>query len=117
MGTERPSPSTIPGQLHLEVNRDATALATAYIRSGDRAAGERLLDQMIHMSATKYVSPVNISLVYAELGDMDRAFEWFQKGYNDQSEEIIFFHVEPFFDTMRRGSRFTDLVHKAGLPA
>jgi len=48
---------------------------------------------------------------------MDQSYEWFKKGFDDQSEEIVFFHVEPAFDVMRRDPRFAELVRKAGLPA
>jgi len=93
------------------------ALAMAYIRSGDRASGLKVLDEMKTLSKTAYISPISFSLVYADLGDMDQSYEWFKKGFDDQSEEIVFFHVEPAFDVMRRDPRFAELVRKAGLPA
>jgi len=92
-------------------------LAISYIRSGDRASGLKVLEEMKQLRTSVYVSPIDLSLVYAELGDMDQSYEWFKKGYEDQSEEIIFFHVEPVFDAMRHDARFTSLLHKAGLPA
>ena len=92
-------------------------LAMSYIRSGDRASGLKVLEEMKQLRTSVYVSPIDLSLVYAELGDMDQSYEWFKKGYEDQSEEIIFFHVEPVFDAMRHDARFTSLLHKAGLPA
>ena len=90
------------------------SLAMAYIRSGDRASGVKVLEQMKKLSASVYISPIDLSLVYAELGDMDQSYAWFKKGYEDESEEIIFFHVEPVFDTVRHDPRFTELVRKAG---
>jgi len=92
------------------------ALAMAYIRSGDRASGLKVLEEMKKLSATAYMSPISFSLVYADLGDMDQSYEWFKKGFDDQSEEIVFFHVEPVFDGMRHDPRFAELVRKAGLP-
>ena len=92
-------------------------LAMAYIRSGDRESGLKVLDDMKKLSATAYISPISFSLVYADLGDMDQSYEWFKKGFDDQSEEIVFFHVEPAFDGMRHDPRFAELVRKAGLPA
>ena len=93
------------------------SLATAYIRSGDRSSGVKILEQMKKLGTSQYVSPIAISVVYAELGDMDQSFEWFKKGYEDQSEDILFFHLAPVFDVVRHDSRFTDLVRKTGLPA
>lgn len=91
-------------------------LAIAYVRSGDRSSGLKVLDDMKKIGASAYMSPIDISLVYAELGDIDQSYECFRKGYDDQAEEILFFHVEPAFDTVRRDPRFAELVRKAGLP-
>jgi hypothetical protein len=57
-----------------------------------------------------------MGLIYVGLGDKDRAFEWFEKAYQEKTEELLMLKVEPQLDPVRSDPRFRDLVRRLGLP-
>ena len=60
-------------------------LGYAYAVSGRRAEAQNVLTRLNELSKQKYVSPAFIAIVYAGLGDKDKAFESLQKAYDDRS--------------------------------
>ena len=62
------------------------------------------------------MSPFEIALIDAGLGDADRAFEWLDKAYDDRSDLLVYLKVDPRLDPIRSDRRFSDLVARVGLP-
>ena len=52
---------------------------------------------------------------YLGLGDNDQAFAWLERGYEEQSNILIYLKVFPFFDPLRGDPRFAALLHRVGL--
>ncbi len=92
------------------------ALARIYALSGKTAEGKNLLDQLLQQSKKQYVSPFYVALVYAGLGENDRALDWLDKAYADHSNAIVFLKVDPQLDTLRANPRFHELQRKLRLP-
>lgn len=90
-------------------------LAHAYAVSGDRAAALRLLDELHQVSSERYVSPYYLAIIYAGLGDKDKAFEWLEKEIGDRSLSISLLRVEQRFDSLRADPRFRELLKRTGL--
>ena len=57
-----------------------------------------------------------LSLVYAQMGDVDAAFQWLEKAYNDHEVEMYWIKVEPPFDPIRSDPRFKAMLDKVGFP-
>ncbi|HEX5873867.1 MAG TPA: protein kinase [Pyrinomonadaceae bacterium] len=57
-----------------------------------------------------------IAIVYAQLGEKDKAFEWLEKAYNERADGLASLKVDPWYDPLRSDPRFTDLMHRVGLP-
>jgi TolB-like protein/DNA-binding winged helix-turn-helix (wHTH) protein/Tfp pilus assembly protein PilF len=92
------------------------ALARTYAVSGRTAEARNLLDQLMEQSKKRYVSPFYMAIVYAGLGENDKAMSWLEKAYGDRSNAIIFLKVDPQLDTLRDSPRFHELQRKLRLP-
>jgi hypothetical protein len=54
-------------------------------------------------------------LVYAGLGEKDKAFEWLERAYRDHSGSVRYLKVEPRLDPLRSDPRFLELMRRIGL--
>jgi tetratricopeptide (TPR) repeat protein len=88
------------------------ALGHAYGVSGNRAAAEKVLDQLTGQSKNQYVSPFYVAMVYAGLAENDKAVDWLEEAYKDRSNAIVFSKVDPQLDGLRSNARFQSLLHR-----
>ena len=90
-------------------------LGYAYALAGDRVAGQQMLDQL-HDRARRYEgSSLHIAYVHTGLGNVDRAFEWLEKSYQERAGLLVFLKVEPIFDPLRSDPRFAGLLRRLQL--
>jgi serine/threonine-protein kinase len=92
----------------------AAALGFAYARSGDRAAAQRVLDQMLLERSRGYYPASRIALVYLGLGDKDRALEWLSTAAEDREIPVLWV-PNPLYDPLRSDPRFTELLRRMNL--
>lgn len=76
----------------------------------------KLLTELKSPSKRNYVFPSSVALIYAGLGEKDRALEWLEKGYREHDAGLVYLKIEPGFDPLRSDPRFKDLVRRVGLP-
>jgi serine/threonine-protein kinase len=91
-------------------------LGHAYAVSGNAADARQILEQLTALSSRRYVPSTSVALIYAGLGDYDRAFEWLDKAVAERAEWLIYLKVDPRLDPLRRDSRFRQLERRVGLP-
>jgi TolB-like protein/DNA-binding winged helix-turn-helix (wHTH) protein/Tfp pilus assembly protein PilF len=91
-------------------------LAHAHAVAGDRDTASTILSQIQRMSPQRYVSPVDIALIYTGLGDRDSAFVWLEKAYQERAARIGEL-AQPNYDNLRADPRFTELMSRLGLRA
>ena len=91
-------------------------LGHAYALAGMRAEAEQVLAELRALAAERYVSPYHSALVYAGLGENDRAVEWLEKAFQDRSWLVTCLGVDPLLDGLRSDSRFQELLRRLGLP-
>jgi TolB-like protein/Tfp pilus assembly protein PilF len=53
---------------------------------------------------------------YADLGDLDKAFEQLNAAYDDHESTLIWLKVEPFFESIRSDPRYQELMQKVRFP-
>ena len=82
---------------------------------GRRAQAKRALLRSLQLSQGKPVSLGAVALVYAALGDKERAFLWLEKAYAEKSTFMTTLRYWSVFDPLRSDPRFTDLVRRTGL--
>jgi tetratricopeptide (TPR) repeat protein len=99
----------------------ATGLAHTYAVSGNREAAQKIIAQLQEQSKSNYVSSFNIAVIYAGLSaspartEMDQAFVWLEKAYEERSSELVTLTTEPRFDNLRSDPRFKELERRIGL--
>jgi DNA-binding SARP family transcriptional activator len=98
-----------------ELNTEVLAsLGSAYALAGKRAEALSVSNELNQRSAQHYVSPYNRSLLFLSLGEMDKAFEWLERAYDERAEWMIYLSVDPRFDPLRADGRFINLLRRIG---
>jgi serine/threonine-protein kinase len=89
-------------------------LGYALAKSSQRGEAEAVLK---HLQTTKeYVSPGELAVLYAGLGDKEAALSSLEKAYAAHDLQMQFLKLDPHFDSLRSDPRFQDLMRKVGLP-
>jgi len=91
-------------------------LAHAYAVSGNREAAQKIVAELQELSKSKYVSPFDIAVVHAGLGEKDQAFDWLEKAYEERSSELVTLTTEPRSDNLHSDPRFAELCRRLALP-
>jgi TolB-like protein/DNA-binding winged helix-turn-helix (wHTH) protein/Tfp pilus assembly protein PilF len=94
-----------------------SALANVYARSGNKAEAESLLGSLVSQSRRNYVSPFYFAVVYAGLGENDKAIDSLEQAYSDRSNGLVFLKVDPVLDGLRSTPRFQALQQKLKFPS
>src|SRR5947209_8000696 len=100
---------------------DLVVLATASLGhalglAGDRQGARAVLDRLLRQRAHAYVSPYDIALLYAGLGEKDQALDWLQRAYQERSSLLVFAPREPRLAPLRSEPRFAALMREFALP-
>ena len=85
-------------------------LGHLYAVSGKTDQAREVVDELQNSSKPQYDWPYSIALIYAGLGEKDRAIEWLQKAYEERSDWIIYLGVEPRLESLRSDPRFQRLA-------
>jgi eukaryotic-like serine/threonine-protein kinase len=80
----------------------------------NRPEAEKAIAELHKLSATQYVSPFEIAVVYNALGDRDQTFFWLNKALADRSETLGFIRTIPDFDPLRSDPRYAELMKRIG---
>jgi TolB-like protein/DNA-binding winged helix-turn-helix (wHTH) protein/Flp pilus assembly protein TadD len=64
----------------------------------------------------RYVTSYAVALVYAGLGNRRETFHYLEKSYEERSHWLVWLERDPRWNLMRTDPRFTELVHRVGLP-
>jgi TolB-like protein len=83
-----------------------------YARAGRRADAEAILEEM---HAGGRCPPVWFAILYAGLGDLDRAFSYLEQAIEEHNDQVCFMGVDHRFDELRSDPRFEGLLARIGL--
>ncbi len=92
------------------------ALGYTYAIAGKPGKALETVAELEQLSKQGYVSPVNTAVIYAGMGEKDKAFAWLEKAYSDRSRSLAWLNVLPEFNGVRTDQRFKSLVQRIGLP-
>lgn len=105
-------------QIALQLNSSATArgcLGLAHAVAGNIDEARKLLGELMAMSASHYVSPYSIVLIYAGLGEREMALRWLERAFEEKSDYLSWLKSDPRLDGLRSDARFTDLLRRVRL--
>jgi len=93
-------------------------LAIAYYHLGQTDQTEALMAEIKERSEkTSGGSPsFYTAMIYAQMGEIDTAFEWLDKAYQDHEVEMYWLKVEPPFEPLRSDPRWQEMLDKVGFP-
>jgi serine/threonine-protein kinase len=94
-----------------------SGLGHAYALSGKRAEAQKVLEHLKGVSAHSWVAPYNIAVIYAGLGEKERAFAFLDQAYKDRSYYLpTYLATDARIDSLRSDRRFLELRKRVGLP-
>jgi TolB-like protein/Flp pilus assembly protein TadD len=99
--------------------RDPDALSRlghCYAVLGNTAEARRVLFELEHPRAGTFISPSNPALIYASLGEKERALDLLRAAVEERSSAMLALARDPGYESLRADPRFQDLVSRVGLP-
>jgi tetratricopeptide (TPR) repeat protein len=91
------------------------ALGLAYAVSGKKAETMKLAEAFKAAAKKRYIPPTYFGMLFAGLGDKDKAMMWLEKAFADRADGLTWLNVEPMLDEVRSDPRFQDLIRRIGL--
>jgi TolB-like protein/tetratricopeptide (TPR) repeat protein len=104
-GLEDSGPNTVASMGHV------------YAAMGDRTSVTKALDKLKSFGKEGRVSPYQLAIVYAALGETDKAFESLGQALQMRSTLLTYLKMDPRFDSLREDPRFSRLLERIGIPA
>ena len=90
-------------------------LGHAYAKAGRVGEARGVLERLLELDNTAYVSPLEMARVYGALSDFDESFAWLEKAYEERSSELPFVREFPIAKDLAGDPRFSDLMRRIGL--
>jgi eukaryotic-like serine/threonine-protein kinase len=85
----------------------------ALVANGKVDDARRILAEVTSADPLK---PYFVAMCHVALGDVDQAFEWFEKAVHDRSEWMTWFGVEPQLDSIRSDPRYSKILRQINNP-
>ena len=97
-------------------------LGNKYGVAGRTEEARGALAQLLELSQSQYIAPINIARVYGGLGENDKAFEWMEKAYEERNGALVFLGLETggglgtlYDESFCHDPRLADLLGRVGL--
>ena len=98
--------------------RSSLAMGTlgwAYALTGRAGEASKVLAELQERTQKEYISFWSFAVIYAGLGEMDKAFDWFGKAIDEHDPLMLHFHIHPNYDSLRSHPRYKALLHRMNL--
>jgi DNA-binding winged helix-turn-helix (wHTH) protein/TolB-like protein len=92
------------------------SLGHLYAVMGRRGDARSALQKLLSQAKVAYISPYQFALIYAGLGEKDKAIESLERAHAERSLSPAPFRFDPRLDNLRTEPRFRDSARSAGLP-
>ncbi|HWO02211.1 MAG TPA: tetratricopeptide repeat protein, partial [Blastocatellia bacterium] len=92
-----------------------SAMGYAYAAAGRIEDARMILDRTNEIAKSAYVSPYSLARIHVGLGEIDKAFEYLEKTYQERHGILTYLKVEAAFDRLRSDPRFENLLQRMGL--
>ena len=92
-------------------------LGFAYAATGNRQEAQKILSKLKRLHNQGLAPSASIAILYGALGELDEAFVWLDKAYDERDPELTYLKVPGRrFEPLRHDPRFQNLVRRIGLP-
>jgi eukaryotic-like serine/threonine-protein kinase len=99
----------------LDVERTPILLAMighAYAIAGERTKAVEALEALREEAKARYVSPYDLAVIHAGLGNQSEAMRTLRVAFDDRSAWMVFIRVDPRLDPLRELPEFQELAGK-----
>jgi len=72
-------------------------------------------DELVQEAKDRGADPGMIGVAYIGLGDLDQAFEWLERGFEEDSWVLFHLKTHPWFDPIHSDPRYSDLLRRMNL--
>jgi TolB-like protein/DNA-binding winged helix-turn-helix (wHTH) protein len=94
----------------------AEELKRAWQEGGYRGFLRWQIARRTQQARKEYVSPVELAIYHAQLGNRELAFALLEEGYEQHAPDILWIQTDPAFDFLHADPRYRSLVQRIGLP-
>jgi len=100
----------------MNVPRHQANLALTYYHQKDSTGAQAIIQKLKSMSKeSSAMSPDFFTgWYYSAIGEVDSAFYWLEKAYENRSPEIPWLKVDPAFSSLKEDPRYWDLYERTG---
>jgi|RhiMethySRZTD1v2_1073278.scaffolds.fasta_scaffold00038_18 serine/threonine protein kinase/tetratricopeptide (TPR) repeat protein len=84
--------------------------------AGRRADALNVLSELHEMSSHRFVASRGIAEIHLGLGEVDDAFVWLERGFQQRNGWLIHIRDNPRYDPVRQDPRYLDLVRRMNFP-
>ena len=90
----------------------AAMLGHTHAIAGHRDKAEWVLQALQADAKTRYISPYDLAVIHAGLGDRELALRELRAAYDDRSTWTVFLRVDPRLDSLRGEPEFIEIARK-----
>ncbi|MCH8021822.1 tetratricopeptide repeat protein, partial [candidate division KSB1 bacterium] len=94
----------------------AAALGYAFGISGKRTEAKKIMQELKSRAKNEYISAAYFAWMHVSLNELDAAFQYFDKAFEERSWWVVYLKIWPAPEEMTRDARYTKLLKKLGLP-
>ncbi len=88
----------------------------AWEQGGYNAILHAQINDLERKSAKQYVSPVELALLYAQLGQREKTLALLEAGLHERNPELLWIQCDPAYDFLHTDERYRSIIRKIGLP-
>ena len=88
----------------------------AWERGGYNAVLEMQISSLEGMTSNQYVSPVDLALLYAQLGKRKETLALLEAGLRERNPDLLWIQCDPAYDFLHSDERYRSIIRKIGLP-
>jgi TolB-like protein/DNA-binding winged helix-turn-helix (wHTH) protein len=88
----------------------------AWERGGYNAVLHAQISDLERKSAKQYVSPIELALLYAQLGEREKTLALLEAGLRERNPELLWIQCDPAFDFLHKDERYRSIIRGIGLP-
>jgi TolB-like protein/Tfp pilus assembly protein PilF len=93
-------------------NASLALLGYVHAKLGQRSEVDLVIKELEKRYGDNSAEGRDVAIVYAGLGDKDRAFAWLEKAFADHSVFLPFLRLEPLMEPLRSDARWDELLRR-----
>ena len=95
-------------------NASMALLGHVYAKLGRGSEADAVLKELERRYANRAADARDLAVVYAGF-NKEKAFEWLEKAFKDQSVFLVFLRLEPLMETLHSDPRWNELLMRVGV--